>query len=176
MSRTGVIGRGGALPWKLPDDMQHFRAVTRGGVLIHGRGVWDELGRQRLPGRSHVVLSRSGVPEVPGMRRASSPEEALALWASLAPGHPAFLVGGAQVYAALGHLPTLIWVTQVHAHVEGDVFLPDFPGRFEVVSSEFRPADAQHVAARTFRLLRRVTTGGRLWPDALVWGACPDRI
>ncbi len=97
-SADGVIGVDGGLPWHLPEDQAHFRAVTAGTVVVMGRATWDSLpARFRpLPGRENVVLSRTRA-DLPGARVV--PDVAAAL--AVVDGRPAWVVGGLQVYALL---------------------------------------------------------------------------
>jgi len=122
VAANGVIGRDGDLPWRLPDDLAHFKRLTLGGVLVMGRATYDSIGRP-LPGRTTVVVTRQPDWSVPGVHVAHAVPEALALAASL--GEEVYVVGGATVYAeALGSADQLV-ISHVHAASEGDTYLPD---------------------------------------------------
>ncbi len=122
VAANGVIGRDGDLPWRLPDDLAHFKRLTLGGVLVMGRTTYDSIGRP-LPGRTTVVVTRQRQWSVPGVHVAHAVPDALALAASL--GADVYVVGGATVYAeALGCADRLV-VSHVHATPEGDAYLPD---------------------------------------------------
>lgn len=125
---TGVIGRDGALPWHLPEDMAHFREVTGGHPVVMGRATWLSLpDRFRpLPGRPNVVLSRDRSFVAPGARVARSLDAALALaHDEAADDDPdVWVIGGAAVYAAALPLAGRLEVTEVDLDVAGDAFAP----------------------------------------------------
>jgi dihydrofolate reductase len=123
VSRNGVIGRDGGLPWRLPADLRHFKATTMGHHLVIGRATWDELGAP-LPGRTIVVVTRNRDLAADGALVAHSLEEALELAAG---DDEIFIGGGAEIYRqALDRgLVDRLYVTRVHAEVEGDTFFPE---------------------------------------------------
>ncbi|MDH3402514.1 MAG: dihydrofolate reductase [Acidobacteriota bacterium] len=124
VAANGVIGRGNALPWRLPADLVRFKRLTMGHHLIVGRRTWESIGRP-LPGRRTIVLSRAAPALPPGVRHAASLEEALEI-AAAAGDDEAFVAGGAAVYArALPRADRIYW-TEVHADVEGEVRFPPF--------------------------------------------------
>lgn len=118
-ARNGVIGRDGGLPWHLPGDMEHFKAVTGGGTVLMGRKTYMSIPERfrPLPGRRNVVLSRSAV-SVPGAELLPDLESALVE----AP--DAFVIGGGTVYAEILPLADAVWATEIDADVEGDTFFP----------------------------------------------------
>jgi len=148
MAENGVIGRGGGLPWRLPDDLKHFQAVTMGAPVVMGRRTFVSLGRP-LPGRRNLVLSRSGAP-CEGAEVVADLDAALAL-AAAGGSDRAWVIGGASVYAAALPLADRLEVTRVHAAVEGDVSFPPVDWRpFTCVQREEHPADDRHAYAFTF--------------------------
>jgi dihydrofolate reductase len=119
-ARNGVIGRDNALPWRLPEDLQHFKRTTLGAPIIMGRKTWDSLGRP-LPGRRNIVVSRNRGLTLEGAEVAASLEDAQRLCVG---SEQVFLIGGAQLYAeALPSADRLI-VTEIDADVPGDAFFP----------------------------------------------------
>lgn len=122
VARNGVIGRDGGLPWRLPADLRFFKRVTMGHHLIMGRKTWDSIGRP-LPGRTMVVLTRDRRLEIPGVEVVHALPEALAL-ARAAGESEAFVIGGADVFALALPLADRLYLTRVHADVEGDVCFP----------------------------------------------------
>ena len=119
-----AIGRGGALPWRLPEDMAHFKRVTLGCPVIMGRRTWESLpARFRpLPGRQNIVLTHSADWAADGAQCAASLDEALRLAAS-AP--RAWGIGGAQLYAAAIERADELWVTEIALDVpDADAFAP----------------------------------------------------
>jgi len=149
MDEAGVIGRGGGLPWHLPDDLRRFKATTMGHVLIMGRRTLDSIGRA-LPGRRSIVLTRNPAFRPPtGVEVAPDLDAALALAADAS---RAFVIGGASVYRdALPRTQELL-VTRVHARVEGDVRFPDVEwDAWTLTDEEFHLADARHAFPFSFR-------------------------
>ena len=143
VSSNGVIGRDGGLPWHLPADLKHFKRTTMGHHLIIGRRTWEEVGKP-LPGRTMVVVTRSRrfVPE--GAQVARSVEQALEIAAEDA---EPFIGGGSQIYriALASDLVDRIYLTRIHAEVEGDTFFPDFdPDEWELASEEHHQADERN--------------------------------
>ncbi|RMF43953.1 MAG: dihydrofolate reductase [Planctomycetota bacterium] len=122
VARNGVIGRGGALPWRLRSDLQRFKRMTMGHCLLMGRKTFESIGRP-LPGRQTIVLSRHPRPsDWPPEIQVVSEMEAVEHWAE--PGRDIMVVGGAQVYAAAMDVCDTMWLTRVDADVPGDVFFP----------------------------------------------------
>jgi dihydrofolate reductase len=120
---NGVIGNGGDIPWRIPADFAHFKALTLGHVLVMGRATYDSIGRV-LPGRTTIVLTRDPGWSAEGVLVAGSLDEALDLAADL-PGE-VFVAGGAEVYAlALGRAHAQV-LTEVHLSPVGDTRYPDF--------------------------------------------------
>lgn len=118
---NGVIGRDGGLPWHLPADLVRFKRITIGRPLIMGRRTWESLPGP-LPGRRHIVLSRSGDWYAWGAERAGSLTEALAM-----AGPDACVIGGARVIDEALPYADRVELTHIHRRYEGDVALPDFP-------------------------------------------------
>jgi dihydrofolate reductase len=152
MDETGVIGRDGALPWRLPEDLKHFRRLTLGKTVLMGRKTWDSLGKP-LEGRRNWVLSRDAAFRPAGCEVFRSFDEALAAHA----GGELVVIGGAQLYGqALPHART-VHLTRVHARVAGDTRFPAWaPGEFRQTAVVDHPADARHAHAYSFVTLERV--------------------
>jgi dihydrofolate reductase len=152
VSRNGVIGAEGGIPWRLPDDQKFFKQITMGHTLVMGRATWDSIGRP-LPGRTTLVVSRNRALETAGARVMHGVDDALET-ARAAGEDECFVVGGAAIYeAALGHSER-IWLTRIEADIPGDVIFPDFrDGRFgswKLVDETPHPADERH--AHSFRI------------------------
>lgn len=126
MARNRTIGRNNALPWYLPEDLKYFKRVTLGKPIIMGRKTWESIGRP-LPGRTNIVITRDAAFQPDGVRVVHSLEQALALAEKIClldGGDEAIVMGGAEIYAlALPHADRL-YLTQVHADVEGDAHFP----------------------------------------------------
>ncbi len=154
-SDNNVIGKGGRIPWDLPDDFRHFRKSTDGHPLIMGRKTHESIGRV-LPGRRNIIVTRSGEYRRDGCDIVHSIPEALALVRD-DPTGKVCVIGGGEIYAqALPHANE-VDLTRVHATVEGgDAFFPKLdPAEWELVSQVGHPADGAHAHAFTFELYRR---------------------
>jgi dihydrofolate reductase len=133
--RGGAIGRAGALPWRIPAELRHFRARTAGHALVIGRTTFDRLPRPLdTHGRALVVVSTQPLEPTPGraLHHASSPEDALALAGRLRPGRPPLVCGGARLYAALLEVCATLEISRIDQETEdADAFLPEIapPGR-----------------------------------------------
>jgi dihydrofolate reductase len=154
VSSNGVIGREGGLPWYLPADLRHFKRTTMGHHLIIGRRTWEEVGKP-LPGRSMVVVTRRRDFAPEGAQVARSLEQALEMASDDA---EAFIGGGAQIYrtALERDLVDRIYLTRIHAEVEGDTFLPEI--RFDqwmLVSEEHHDADERNEFPYSFMVYER---------------------
>ncbi|MGH8443337.1 MAG: dihydrofolate reductase [Nevskiaceae bacterium] len=152
MDEAGVIGRDGALPWRLPEDLKHFRRLTLGKTVLMGRKTWDSLGKP-LDGRRNWVLSRDAAFQPAGCEVFASLEQAL----SAPRDGELVVIGGAQLYQlALPHAD-VIYLTRVHARVDGDTTFPPWQAsEFTQVTAVDHPADARHAHAYTFVTLERV--------------------
>jgi dihydrofolate reductase len=120
---NGVIGVDGGLPWRLPEDLAHFKALTMGHPMIMGRATFDSIGRA-LPGRTTIVVTRNPAWSADGVETAPDLETALQRAAEL--DDDIFIVGGGQIYAQAldAGLVDLMVVTRVAAAPEGDVRFP----------------------------------------------------
>ncbi|WP_454763289.1 dihydrofolate reductase [Cupriavidus campinensis] len=138
-ARNGTIGRDNTLPWRLPEDLQHFKRTTMGAPVIMGRKTWDSIGRP-LPGRRNIVVSRNRELKLEGAEVAASLEDAQRLCVGV---EQVFLIGGAQLYAeALPSADRLI-VTEIDADVPGDAFFPEVDrGRWIEISRETHHSEA----------------------------------
>ena len=148
---NGVIGRDGGLPWHLPADLKHFKALTMGSVVIMGRKTFDSL-PGLLPGRRHVVLTRDPDWSAPGAETAHTVDDALALAGS----EPVSVIGGAHAFAQFLALADRIELTDVLAEVDGDTVLPDprASGEWREVAREDHPAADGRPAFRFVTLER----------------------
>jgi dihydrofolate reductase len=163
ISDNGVIGREQDLPWRLSTDLRRFKRLTMGHHLLMGRKTFESIGRP-LPGRSMVAISR-GAPALPeGVALAGSLEEALEL-ARQAGDDEVFVAGGAEIFRLSLPLVDRIYLTRVHAEVEGDVQLPGLAAEFEdprvwrLVEQEQLTAGELDQYATTFEIWERQGTG-----------------
>lgn len=120
---NGVIGKDGAMPWHLPEDLAHFKQLTHGCPVLMGRKTWDSLPPRfrPLPGRTNIVITRQADWQAEGAQRADSLEEALRL-AGAAP--EIWIIGGAQIYAQAEPLASRAEVTEIAQDFAGDALAP----------------------------------------------------
>jgi len=122
VAANGVIGDGNRLPWRLPEDLKRFRALTTGHAIIMGRRTWESLGRP-LPERQNIVVTRQRDYAAPGAETASSLDEALARVRR--PG-PAFCIGGGELYAQALPRADHLHLTEIARDFAGDASFPAF--------------------------------------------------
>jgi dihydrofolate reductase len=120
---NGVIGRDGDIPWRIPEDMRHFREVTTGHAVVMGRITYESIGRP-LPGRSNIVITRNPHWAAEGVTAVGGVAEALAAAENAA--GDVMVIGGAQVYEATMPLADAQVLTEVHQSPEGDTCYPGF--------------------------------------------------
>ena len=124
VAKNRVIGSQNALCWHLPEDLQRFKELTLGNIVIMGRKSWESLppSVRPLPGRRNIVVTRQKDYQAPGAEVAFSPERALAL---LNVGETAFIIGGAELYAQTLPLADYVYLTEVALEPKGDAFYPE---------------------------------------------------
>lgn len=122
VARNGVIGRDNQLPWRLPEDLKRFKALTMGHHIIMGRKTYESLGRL-LPGRISVIVTRNPDYAVPGALVAGSLEAALQQCQS---DDQAFMIGGAELYQQALPLANRLYLTRIEQDYEGDAWFPPY--------------------------------------------------
>ncbi len=128
LADNGVIGRDNKLPWHLPGDLKYFKAVTYGKPVVMGRKTWESLGRP-LPGRTNIVITRQPGYVANGAKVVATLEAALQLaeQVALIDGQDeCVVIGGAEIYALALPRCDRLYLTEVHAQVDGDAFFPPF--------------------------------------------------
>ncbi|MDB6162410.1 MAG: diacylglycerol kinase [Gammaproteobacteria bacterium] len=158
MARNHVIGRDNALPWRLPEDLKHFKAVTWGKPILMGRKTFESIGKP-LPGRANLVLTRDTDWMAAGVLAVHSLDDALE-GAKSAP--ELACIGGAEVFQLLMPLATRIYLTRIDADIAGDTVFPpiDYSQWAELRSREFA-ADERNAFDMTFITLERVPVAAR---------------
>ncbi|HJW50596.1 MAG TPA: dihydrofolate reductase [Burkholderiaceae bacterium] len=119
-ARNGVIGKGNAMPWRIPGEQAYFKRVTMGYPIIMGRRTWESIGRP-LPGRRSMVVTRNPAFAAPGAEVVASLEAALALCADAA---EVFVIGGAELYRLALPRADRLLITEIDHDFEGDTYLP----------------------------------------------------
>ena len=137
MDKRGLIGCNNALPWHLPADLKHFRAITMGKPIIMGRKTYESIGRP-LPGRLNIVLSRDTKLSLAGCQVLHDFDELLAFTQNY---EECVVIGGSSIYKRLLPMVERLYVTWVDGEFEGDCYFPDFqPEKWqEIERQEFSP-------------------------------------
>ena len=137
-ARRRVIGRGGRLPWHLPEDLRHFKRTTLGHPIVMGRRTWESIGRP-LPGRRSIVVTRNPGWSAPGCERAGSLAQALAMCEGA---QEVFVIGGAELFGEALPLAQRLFLTEIDADFEGDTVFPpaDLSGWRETSREHLAPA------------------------------------
>ena len=145
ISRNGIIGRDGDLPWRLSTDMRRFKAATMGKPVVMGRKTWQSFPRRPLPGRANIVVTRNPDFQDEGAIVAHSLDEAISLAPNTA--HETgkvdeiCVIGGGEIYAQAINLADELHVTHVLADVDGDARFPAIdPASWDAVISKEVPA------------------------------------
>lgn len=132
LAENRVIGRDNKLPWYLPNDLKYFKQVTLGKPVIMGRKTYESIGRP-LPGRSNIIITRQPDYQPPAandsVKVVASLEAAreLAEHICLIDGQQeAMIIGGAEIYSLALALVDRMYLTEVHAVVDGDAYFPEF--------------------------------------------------
>ena len=127
MNSERVIGVDGDLPWRIREDLRHFKRVTMGHAIIMGRKTWDSIGRP-LPGRQNIVVTRNRALVIEGADVVHSLEEAIELARQQGDEEPR-IIGGATLYEMALPMTTRLFLTEVDRDVDGDTFFPEFDRR-----------------------------------------------
>ncbi len=158
-ARNGVIGQEGELPWRLKDDLAHFKRVTLGAPLIMGRRTWESLPVRPLPGRANIVLSRDCTYDAAGGRVYASFVTAWQAGRAMAARdgrREVFVIGGAAVYTLALPFTQRIYLTEVEASPAGDTHFPPLvDADWREVSAESRTAGSGNDHAFRIRILER---------------------
>jgi dihydrofolate reductase len=153
VAKNGVIGRNGALPWRLPTDLKHFKALTMGKPMLMGRRTWESIGRP-LPGRETIVVTRDPAFSAPGIHVAHTIDAGLEIATEQARRMGAdtiMIVGGADIFAALLERADTVHLAEVDLAPEGDVHFPPLdPAKWVEVGCEAPPRAANDEATVRF--------------------------
>lgn len=150
-AKNGVIGHGNQLPWRIPEELQHFKVTTLGHAVIMGRKTFESIGKP-LPGRRIIVVSRNANWQHPGCEVVSSIEQAQRCCeyphALMTHHEQAFIAGGEQLYRAALPLVDRLLITEIDLAPEGDAFFDDpDPAQWALASrDERRSQNGQHFA------------------------------
>jgi dihydrofolate reductase len=152
MAKNLTIGVDNTLPWRCPEDLKHFKALTMGHHMIMGRKTYDSIGKP-LPGRTTVVVTRNTGLQIDGCLIAHSLEQAIAACAG---DEAIFIVGGAELYTQSLPLADTLYITEIQQDVEGDAHFPAFnKAEWQEVSREVRSQETPQPLEYHFVCYRR---------------------
>jgi dihydrofolate reductase len=165
LSTNNVIGRDNDVPWRLSTDLKRLKSMTMGHHVIMGRKTYASVGRP-LPGRTNVVITRQTDYAPEGVTVVHSLEEAVRV-AARAGESEAFILGGAEIYAQAMHRADRMYLTRVHAEVEGDTWFPDFDdvSEWHLTDAEHFDADEKNEYPFSFLTYERAGAEGHAIPD-----------
>jgi dihydrofolate reductase len=156
MDRKQLIGKGDGLPWRLPDEIRRFKEITMGHPVLMGRKTYETIPQKfrPLPGRTNIVLTRQADYDAPGCVLVHSIEEALT---AVSPDQELMVIGGSLLFNALMPIVDRLYLTEIDAEYEGDVYFPDLDrSQWREVAREVHPRDDRHDAPFVFLILDRV--------------------
>jgi dihydrofolate reductase len=149
---NGVIGRGNALPWQLPEDLKRFKRITMGKPIVMGRKTFESIGKP-LPGRQNIVVTRDANYQRDGVTVVHDAEGALLAAGAV---DEIMIIGGSDLFRLFLPRATRAHVTRVHGGVAGDVFWPALSDEeWRVVGREDFAADERHAYSMTFESWQR---------------------
>jgi dihydrofolate reductase len=158
MAQNRVIGKNNDLPWKLPDDMKFFMQTTKGHYVIMGRKNYDSLHEKfkPLPNRTNIVVTRQKNFQAPGCLVVNSVESGIAI-ARQNQEQETFIIGGAEIYKLALPEAHRIYLTEIHAHVDGDTYFPEFSKKeWKEISRIPHSADERHLFSFDFVIYERI--------------------
>jgi len=151
-STNNVIGANGDLPWRLSADLKHFKAITMGKPIVMGRKTWDSIGRP-LPGRQNIVITRQADFVAEGCDVVASLEDAAA---AAGDDEEVMIIGGSQIYLLALPMAERLYLTRVHAEVDGDTFFPEIDEtQWRLIIDEPHEADERNEYPYSFRVFER---------------------
>ncbi len=153
MAQNRVIGNANSLPWHLPADLQHFKAMTMGKPIVMGRKTWESL-PGKLPGRTHIIVTANPDYIADDCVVVHSLEQALE---AAGDASEAMIVGGASLYAQALASADRMYLTLVETEAQGDTMFPEYDqGQWREVERERHPSDDKNPFAYSFITLSRV--------------------
>ncbi len=149
---NGVIGKQNGLPWRLPEDLRRFKALTLGKPIVMGRKTFESIGKP-LPGRTNIVVTRQAELALPGCVVTGSLAAAVA---AAGAAEEIMIIGGADIYRQALPLAQRVYLTEVHGAVDGDAGFPGLDAQqWRELAREDYPADERHAHAYSFVILER---------------------
>tara|TARA_A200000113_G_scaffold204303_1_gene199893 strand:- start:1123 stop:1635 length:513 start_codon:yes stop_codon:yes gene_type:complete len=160
MAKNRIIGADNDMPWHLPADLKHFKAITLGKAVIMGRKTYESIGRA-LPGRPNIVITSNADYSLSDATVVDSPESAFevakALSSERGENDEIMIIGGGTIYQSFLDKADKLYLTHIDLAVQGDTQFPDFnaDGKWNEVFREAHSADEKNPYAYTFVTLVR---------------------
>ena len=152
MDRNRVIGKGDALPWHISEDLKHFKKITMGKPIIMGRKTHESIGRP-LPGRENIILTRDASYQAEGCTVLHSMDDIFEHCKDI---EEVMITGGAEIYKLAFEQVSNLYLTEVHAEVEGDTYFPEFErSKWKEISREDHKADEKNEFNYSFLVLEK---------------------
>ncbi|MBX9890574.1 MAG: dihydrofolate reductase [Amoebophilaceae bacterium] len=155
-SLNRVIGQHNKLPWHMPADLRHFKTKTVGHPILMGSHTFRSIGRV-LPNRTSIVVSSTMDQSVIDYKVVRSIEEGIAI-AKASGALELFVIGGGRIYEQTLPIAHTIYLTQIHAELEGDIFFPVLGEEWKIITRSFCKADEQHPYDYEFTVLKKEAT------------------
>jgi dihydrofolate reductase len=154
-AENGVIGKNNDLPWHLPDDLKFFKNTTKGHVILMGRKCFESFGRP-LPHRTNIIITRNIQYTQQGAVVVHSLDDALQVARDKGETE-VFICGGEEIYRQSMDLADTLYLTRVHAAIEGDTYFPELdPLQWKLETEDYHPADDKHEHSFTFRTYTKI--------------------
>jgi len=161
LSTNNVIGRDNKLPWHMPADLKRFKNLTMGHHILMGRRTFNEI-KKPLPGRVNVVITRDPHFTAEGVAIARSIDEAISK-AEAAGDLEVFLIGGGEIFNQVIHIADRMYITRIHADIDGDTYFPEFDdvNEWKLIDAEHFEADEKNAYPYSFLTYVRAGSGER---------------
>lgn len=160
MAKNRIIGADNDMPWHLPADLKHFKAITLGKAVIMGRKTYESIGRA-LPGRPNIVITSNADYSLSDATVVDSPESAFEVAKALSPeqseNDEVMIIGGGTIYQSFLDKADTLYLTHIDLDVDGDTQFPDYEAAasWKEVSREAHSADEKNAHSYTFVTLVR---------------------
>lgn len=156
-AENGVIGKENKLPWHLPSDLRYFKNTTWGMPILMGRKTFESIGKA-LPGRTTIVITRNPQLKAEGAQVVHSIDAAIEA-AKQAGAKEIFVIGGAEIFIAAMPSAQRIYLTRIHASMDGDAFFPaPDPNVWQLRKQHAVAADARNAFDHSFQIWERITS------------------
>lgn len=153
MSENHVIGKNNHLPWHLPADLKHFKAITTGFTIVMGRKTFRAIGKS-LSNRQNIVMTRDQTFKAPDCIVVHSIAEVMS-WAKINHAKQIFIIGGAEIYHQWLPYTQQIYLTIVHGHFTGETYFPSLGNEWKEIEREEHPADENNPYPYSFITLKK---------------------